>query len=267
MTASNPVPDSFSSPREYRPRLAIKSPPDWLWNLFTLLTLMMTALVVAIFGLIFRDPYINLNPYPPPTLPVALVMPSPTATQPVTPQPTASDTATPTPVFIETLPPTPVQIEATETPALIFGLPGITVSPSPTLRPTATPGGYAFVPQEGSPDAIPFSIYSDVGCNYLGVGGRVIGLDGSPVTPGVIVRLAGTLEGKRISLDTLSGTVTQFGESGFGFQLADHPITSKGTLYVQLLDQAYLPMSGRIYFDTYDECDKNLIFITFRQGR
>jgi hypothetical protein len=26
-------------------------------------------------------------------------------------------------------------------------------------------------------------------------------------------------------------------------------------------------MSDRIYFDTFDTCDKNLIFITFRQVR
>jgi hypothetical protein len=68
-------------------------------------------------------------------------------------------------------------------------------------------------------------------------------------------------------MDTLSGTVTEFGNSGFGFQLADRPIASNGGLYVQLLDQSYLPMSDRIYFNTYDTCERNLIFITFRQMR
>jgi len=34
---------------------------------------------------------------------------------------------------------------------------------------------------------------------------------------------------------------------------------------VQLLDQAGLPMSNQIYFDTYEECDKSTIIIYFKQ--
>lgn len=237
----------------------------FFWNILTGLALVATMVTAALYGLIFANPYAPLNPFPPPTLPVVMLLPGSTSSPEgllpsETPTPQPSETATPT----ATVSPLPT---LTYTPSPTFELPAITVSPSPTLRATATPGGYAFVPQEGSPDAIPYSIYSDIGCNYMGVGGRVIGLDGSPVTPGVIVRLAGSLEGRRISLDTLSGTVTEFGESGFGFQLADRPVASSGALYVQLLDQAYLPMSDQIYFDTYDTCDKNLIFITFRQVR
>lgn len=237
----------------------------FFWNVLTGLALVATMVTAALYGLIFANPYAPLNPFPPPTLPAALMLPgttpAPEALLPTeTLAPLASETTSPT----ATVSPLP---SLTATPSPTFQLPAITVSPSPTLRATATPGGYAFVPQEGSPDAIPYSIYSDIGCNYMGVGGRVIGLDGSPVTPGVIVRLAGRLEGRRISMDTLSGTATEYGESGFGFQLADAPVASSGGLYVQLLDQAYLPMSDQIYFDTYDTCDKNLIFITFRQVR
>lgn len=237
-----------------------------LWNGLTLLVLLAVIIVAMGFLVIFLNPNSAINPFPPPTLPALLMLPSstpapegmqsgtdtPFQNQSETPTETASPTATPT---------------ITLTPTATFEPPPITVSPSPTLRATATPGGYAFVPQEGSPDAIPYSIYSDVGCNYLGVGGRVLGLDGSPVTPGVIVRLMGRLNGQRVSIDTLSGTATQYGESGFAFNLADHPIASRGQLSVQLLDQAYLPMSDRITFDTYEDCARNLIFITFRQMR
>lgn len=237
-----------------------------LWNGLTYLVLLAVVIVVMAFLIIFMNPNSAINPFPPPTLPALLMLPSSTPTpegmQPETNIPSQVQSTTPT--FTATLSATPT---ITLTSTATFEPPPITVSPSPTLRATATPGGYAFVPQEGSPDAIPYSIYSDVGCNYLGVGGRVLGLDGSPVTPGVIVRLVGRLNGQRVSIDTLSGTATQYGESGFGFQLADRPIASSGQLSVQLLDQAYLPMSDRITFDTYDDCDRNLIFITFRQMR
>lgn len=237
-----------------------------LWNLLTVLALLGTLGIVVLFVLLFTNPYSSLNPFPPPTLPVALALPSATPTPEGWQPPTETPTPSPSPTVTPTASPTPSPT-ITSTPTATLELPAVTGSPGPTARPSATAGGFAFVPQEGSPDAIPYSIYSDVGCNYMGVGGRVLGLDGSPITPGVIVRLAGVLNGRRISMDTLSGTVTEFGESGFGFQLADEPIASNGSLYVQLLDQAYLPMSGQIFFDTYDTCDRNLIFITFRQVR
>lgn len=238
-----------------------------VWNVLTLLILLASLTLVVIFAVIFINPYAALNPFPPPTPLAVLAIPTSTPTplnqMPPTWTPEASPTFTITPTPTETPTEFPSQtLEPSATPTL-----DPRVTPSPTLRPTATAGGYAFVPQEGSPAAISYSIYSDVGCQFLGVGGRVLGLDGSPITPGVIVRLRGTLDGQSVSLDTLSGTATQYGESGFGFQLSDHPIASGLTLYIQLVEQAYLPMSDRIYFETFDTCDKNLIFITFRQVR
>lgn len=265
MTTSEQIPPAARSHSQSKPGKRRKS-TGTLWNVLTFLALLVTLVFGILAVLIYTNPYLPINPFPPPTLPVLAVLPSDTPTpegmlpatetQTLEPSGTIAPTSTPSPTPTETLIPTAT-----------FLPPPLTVSPSPTLRPTATPGGYAFVPQEGSPDAIPYSIYSDVGCNYMGVGGRVLGLDGSPITPGVIVRLSGTLEGRRVNMDTLSGTVTEYGESGFGFQLADHPIASNGGLYVQLLDQSYLPMSDRIFFNTYDTCDRNLIFVTFRQMR
>jgi type VI secretion system secreted protein VgrG len=195
-----------------------------LWNLLTVLVLLATLGMGALFLVLFTNPYSTLNPFPPPTLPVALSLPSSTPTPEGWLPPTETPTPEPTATATHTASPSPSPT-LTQTPTATLELPAVTLSPGPTIRPSATLGGYAFVPQEGSPDAIPYSIYSDVGCNYMGVGGRVLGLDGSPITPGVIVRLAGVLNGRRVSMDTLSGTVTEFGESGFGFQLADEPIS------------------------------------------
>lgn len=236
-----------------------------LWNVLTVLALLGTFTSIGAFLVIFEDPYNTINPFPPPTLPVALTFPtlSPEPLREIAPANLPSESASATPEPPPTFTPTQTPGNG-ELPTL--ALP-ITLSPSPTPRPTATPGGFAFVPQEGSPNAIPYSIYSEVGCSYSGVGGRVLGLDGGPVTPGVIVRLRGFLNGRSVSIDTLSGTATQFGESGFVFQLGEQPFASSNLLYVQLLDQSYLPMSSQVYFDTFDTCDKNLVFITFRQMR
>jgi hypothetical protein len=66
---------------------------------------------------------------------------------------------------------------------------------------------------------------------------------------------------------TLSGVALTYGRSGYEFKLADAPIASKGVLWLQLLSQAGIPLSDKIYFDTYNDCNKNLIIIDFKQVR
>jgi hypothetical protein len=127
---------------------------------------------------------------------------------------------------------------------------------------TLTPGGMSYVPQ-GEPQAIRDYLHEE--CKWMGVGGSVFDLRGSPVT-GLIVQLGGTLEGKLFDMQTsMTGIALQYGESGYEFTIADHPIASNGTLWVQLADQAGLPLSNKIHFNTYDDCQKNLIVITFKQ--
>ena len=53
----------------------------------------------------------------------------------------------------------------------------------------------------------------------------------------------------------------------YEFVLGDTPIPSTQLLWVQLFDQAMLPLSEQINFDTFEECDKNLILINFNQVR
>ena len=63
----------------------------------------------------------------------------------------------------------------------------------------------------------------------------------------------------------MTGTAPEYGKGGYEFVLADQPIASTNTLWIQLLDQADLPLSDKIYFSTYDTCEQNLILINFQQ--
>ena len=56
-----------------------------------------------------------------------------------------------------------------------------------------------------------------------------------------------------------------YGEGGYEIVLQDAPIASSDAIYIQLLDQANLPLTEKIYFDTYESCDSNLIKINFEQ--
>ena len=68
-----------------------------------------------------------------------------------------------------------------------------------------------------------------------------------------------------ISLITISGMAGEYGEGGFEIRLRDSPIASEGDVWIQLLDQASLPLTEQITFQTYDSCDSNLIRINFVQ--
>ncbi len=241
-------------------------PPKPKFNLFDLLSvLLLIGLVVmlGVFALIFVNPYTPLNPFPPssPPLPQLVELPTATAT------PIFPPTWTPTVTLAPTATLTP-QPPATAAPAVI---PGASPTPEggsqgPVETPTATPvtsgSPYAL---RGEVMAFPSSAFnSDLGCNWAGVGGQVTDLQGSPVI-GLTVQLGGGLNGASTYMLGLTGTAIQYGRAGYEFKLADQPVASKQSLWIQLLDQAGLALSDRIYFDTYNDCQKNLILINFKQ--
>jgi hypothetical protein len=231
-----------------------------IWNLLTILVLLAAACFAGLFLMIFINPQSGFNPFPPPTLPAALAFPSATPTSPIvlpptwTPVPTQEPTATFTPRPTATLPPT-------DTP---FSL----VTPEAgTTTPEAASGGVSFVLQSGSPVAIANIAHPEQGCNWMGVTGQVFDMKDSPIQ-GQQVQLGGYLVGSPLPsgfMLTLTGLAPQYGAGYYEFTLADHPIASNGTLWIQLLDQAGLPMSEKIQFDTFNDCEKNLIVINFRQ--
>jgi hypothetical protein len=229
------------------------------WNLLTVIALVCVVCVAAIFFLLFTNPYLPINPFPPPTLPALAALPTLTNTSsvvmPATWTPTMTYTPTPseTPEPTSTLPPTPTPI---------------TFPPTPTDTLTPPPGGYPFDVQSGSPVAVANIYHPELGCDWMGVGGQAVDMSNSPVT-GLIISLGGKLPGVSIpdSMMSLTGIALNYGRAGYEFTLADHPIASSNMVWVQLLDQAGLPISERVFFDTYDTCDRNLIIINFKQVR
>ena len=250
----------FNEPVNYRPR----STSGIIWNILTLLVLLGVVCLGSYFIMIFINPQSGINPFPPPTLPVALQFPTETPTPrgvlPATwtPEPTDPPTEVPTPRSTATLPPTPT----------FFSLvPGEETSETATVEPTA--GGMPFVLKGGKYAAIENFAYPEAGCDWMGVAGRVFDLRDSVIL-GQQVQLGGVLPGAPGPGDfslTLTGLATRYGAGFYEFTLANRPIASNGTLWLQVLDQQGLPMSDKVYFDTSAECDKNLILVDFEQVR
>lgn len=232
---------------------------DGLWNFLTLVVLLFVFAVVAVQVTLFLNPYAVFNPFPPIEMPEAIVLPTPTETSIALPE-VWTETPGTEPQETPTLIPTATaEIVVQEGTPVVEELPG---------EPTPTPfvGYYSFKIQN-EPNAINGEIFKpDLGCSWLGVAGQVFDLQGRPVK-GIRVWLRGSLNGRQIDMLGLTLDSSPYGPSGFEFTLGDAPISSSGKLYLQLLDQAGIPISDKVYFNTYDDCARNLILINFRQVR
>lgn len=230
-----------------------KKKPGRVWNVLTILVLIVTLCIALGFLVIYINPYNILNPFPPPPI-------HPTATASVTPRFTIVPSWTATSIVIK-----PTDTPApTHTPL---------VTPSNTPNPVNVQANileantdYAFEVQQGSPSAIDGTqFHPDTGCEWTGIAGQASSLNGEAVK-GLFVQLGGSLPGtENVDNLTMTGMAPQYGQGGFEITLSDKLIDSSGALWIQLLDQQNLPLSDRIYFNTYDDCAKNLIIIYFTQ--
>lgn len=230
---------------------------DATWNAFTGFIIFLAVVAMGYLGLIFFDPSLPLNPFPPPTMPVVagIILPTPTLyVLPATATVTAAPSSTATSV-----PPT-----ATQTPEPTYEVMATTAPVAITSDPNA------LYPFELKSNPIPMSsmiFHPDGNCNWQGVAGQVVDLLGRPVV-GLSVHLTGTYAGKPVDMTTLTGGAQAwYGESGFEFVLGQTPIASSDLLTLQLADQGMLAVSDGVTFDTYAACEKNLVLINFRQVR
>ncbi len=160
-----------------------------------------------------------------------------------------------------TMTPTPIQTEigAQETAVL---------APAPTYTPSSTPEVLPFV-LDGEPEPIPSAmIRPKLGCEWLVIAGQVWDLQGDPIV-GLTLHLFGELNGYTIDTYVLTGTdeAIAYGESGYEFALEGMLSTSDGDLQIQLVDTNGIPLSLAYSLQTFDDCQRNLILVNFKQVR
>ena len=230
------------------------SAPMQMWDMLSILVLLLTLCLVGYFALIFVNPASSLNFLPPGQGPFSNALPTSTVT-PIqmqstwTPSPTLELTPTDTPR--PTLTPLPTSTS--------FSL----VPPTKTAQPTRTPRapfGGSFTQVEST------IIHPELACNWAGIGGTVVDANNSPVI-GTVVVLRGTLNGSTIEQQTVSGINKEYGPSGFEFVLGTAPVASSKTLFVQLVDQQNIPLSDPVQIDTSTDCSKNLVMVRFKRNR
>ncbi|MBK9925646.1 MAG: hypothetical protein IPP66_10175 [Anaerolineales bacterium] len=231
--------------------------PMQIWDILSIIVLILTACIVGYFVLIYFNEDSKLNILPPsggllsPKIPTAT--PAPATLVPTwTASPTLEMTATRTPV-------------PTWTP-LFTDTPFSLVPPTRTPKPTNTPKALFGVTVKAIPSTI---FYPELACSYFGVGGEAVDVKNGPYKFGII-KVGGTLNGQTIDptkYTTVTGVATKFGQAGFEIVFAMPPTNSNKTLWIQMFDVSDIPQSDRIYFNTYSDCEKNLIQVRFKATR
>ena len=225
-------------------------------NCLTILILMGATITVGVFFLIYLNPYLPLNPFPPPTLPATAFIPSPTATIHLNLPATWTPTFTLLPT--ETLTPAPT---ATDLPtSTLFTL----LTPSNTPTSTNPPSGYIYEIQAGSPYYISNLYYPEKGCNWMGIAGQIFSPTGKPLT-NQVVAVTGTLENTTLDLVTLTGLAQAYGPGGYEITLSSVVTASSKPLVIQIYDMQGKILAEPVYFNTLADCRKNLVIMNFKQ--
>lgn len=138
--------------------------------------------------------------------------------------------------------------------------------PTPTmaLTPTLASQPYVLI---GEPEYMNSAlIRPQLGCEWLVIAGQVWNLQDKPVT-GYTLHLFGELGGYEIEQYKITGSETAYGQSGYEFALEGLVLTSSEALYIQLQDRDGAPLSKLVALATYEDCQKNLILVNFKQVR
>lgn len=257
----NPQQVPISSRRARRQRARRR---DGAWNCLTVLILLVGLVMGAAFIYLYMFPETPYNPFPLPTQAVALVLPTQAPASPTVtatrnaPRRLSSATASPFPTLTSTDSPPTATFTVVPTATITF-----------TPPPTFTPKPYYPFPYmaQSQPQAISASVFNPSrGCGWMGIGGRVTDMQNRSVT-GITVQVVGSLAKLYVNKTSLTGLASAYGPSGYEFTLADLPVASKGQLSVRLLDQAGNQISETLQFDTFEDCQRNLIVIDFKQMR
>ncbi len=223
-----------------------------IWDVLSIAMLFLTFCLGLYFMAVFLFPQSAYNPLKP-----NAVDPNSPPTATLTPiQLDATWTVAPTEAITET--PTLLPTYTLEPSATPFSL----VTPADTPTPTATPKA----PFSATTTYIASTIiHPEAGCNWQGVGGTVVDANNADMLR-MTISLVGFYNGKSVNQLTVSSIAPAYGKSGFEFVLGTTPISSKDQLYLQLLDQSGLPLSGKIYIDTFDSCSENLALVRFKKN-
>jgi hypothetical protein len=150
--------------------------------------------------------------------------------------------------------------------ATLIELPEVaTATPAPVERdPEDEEGSFPsfFVLQPGNPIYLANFTDPEAGCDWSGVAGQVFGVDGAALQGLTVVVGHGLAEDDDV-LSTLTGLAQAYGPGGYEIVFSDQPVETSETYWVQVFDNDGMPLTEMMGFDTYEDCERNLVLMNF----
>ncbi len=156
-----------------------------------------------------------------------------------------------------------VRITQTQSPQVTSSLnptADVTITPTVTEKPTRNTSWYGL--KDGSPIYQKDTRHLQEGCAWLGIYGQVLDKHGSPLFD-IVLEARGSLENYPVYVLGLTGANPEYGKGAYELHLADWPIQSHDSVWIQIKDRLGNPLSKAIFFDTYNDCNKNSIQMDF----
>jgi len=131
------------------------------------------------------------------------------------------------------------------------------IEPTPTEAVSSPDRDFTYTLQAGNPFYLPNFNHPGADCNWMGIAGQVFGFEGEPLLGVTIdVGVAESVESTGIT-----GEEQAYGLGGYEIKLADAPLATSGVYWVQAFDAEGTPLSERIFFDTFADCERNLVLL------
>jgi hypothetical protein len=180
-----------------------------------------------------------------------------------------TNTVTPASIATETEPP---QVTQTMVPSMTSTPVRQNSTPTPKIRkPTATPDGEdkdgpeepqikkIFSLQPGSPTSIHAWSHD---CSWLGIAGQVFNKTGQPVE-GLVIEAGGKLQDQNVLGLSITGIESLYGPGGYEIKLWEETVASSQSIWVQIKNASGDLLSNKVFLDTKDDCNHNLILLNF----
>jgi hypothetical protein len=255
---------------------------DLLYNLISIFFLLATVVTVGVVGALMLQPpperdlsalLPTVVPSRTPTLtptPTLTFTASPTSLPPTfTPTPTHTLTPTITPTFTPTISPSPT---ITDTPSITptpVATDTPTITPTFTPSPTATGSTATFTPSQSpflfdlrEPVTYRANFANTAGCTWQGVGGQVLGVDGTPYTGQLQVRAYNNQIDRVVAI----GTNSLYGQTS-GWEIPLDTNINNQIYFLQLESINGTRLSPVIQLQYTNSCDFNVGIVNFIQTR
>ena len=100
---------------------------------------------------------------------------------------------------------------------------------------------------------------NNLGCNWLGLAGRVFDTDSQPVLGLVVQVRAGGVDLPAVQ----TGSAPAIGPGGYVVYLADHPSATSDYYTIQLFSEAGPAVSEAYAIPTFADCTRNVVLVNF----